>query len=87
MDAGCEYNGYSSDITRTWPVLGGKFSDPQMIIYQIVYETQQELKVHIRNGIAQSVDGLYDSMRVLLADKLSKAGLMEEGLSKGEMLG
>ena len=26
IDAGCEYNGYASDITRSWPV-NGKFSD------------------------------------------------------------
>jgi Xaa-Pro aminopeptidase len=29
MDAGTEYHGYSSDITRTWPVRGGSFTQPQ----------------------------------------------------------
>ena len=86
MDAGCEYNGYSSDITRTWPVLGGKFTDAQRTVYQIVHETQQDLMTHIENGTAKTVDGLYDSMRVLLAVKLAKAGLIEKDRPKGEML-
>ena len=28
IDAGCEYKGYASDITRSWPV-NGKFSEAQ----------------------------------------------------------
>ncbi|MFP3019557.1 MAG: Xaa-Pro aminopeptidase [Arsenophonus sp.] len=35
VDAGAEYQGYSSDITRTFPV-NGKFSQPQREIYNIV---------------------------------------------------
>ncbi len=40
MDAGCEYNGYASDITRTWPI-NGKFTDPQRELYEIVLRVQQ----------------------------------------------
>ncbi len=35
VDAGCEVNGYASDITRTWPV-NGKFSEAQREIYELV---------------------------------------------------
>ena len=39
VDAGCEVEGYASDITRTWPV-NGKFSDPQREIYNLVLEAE-----------------------------------------------
>merc|ERR1719433_2315855 len=42
VDAGCEYHGYSSDITRTWPA-GGVWSDPQLCLYQAVLDTQLRL--------------------------------------------
>lgn len=42
MDAGCEYGGYSSDITRTWPI-SGKFTDAQNSLYDIVLQLQKEL--------------------------------------------
>ncbi|DAC30169.1 MAG TPA: M24 family metallopeptidase, partial [Candidatus Poseidoniales archaeon] len=35
VDAGCEVNGYASDITRTWPV-SGKFTRSQRDIYELV---------------------------------------------------
>ena len=40
MDGGCEFNGYASDITRTWPV-DGKFTKEQGTIYGIVLEVQK----------------------------------------------
>ncbi|MEO1956808.1 MAG: aminopeptidase P N-terminal domain-containing protein [Methylophilaceae bacterium] len=39
IDAGCELEGYASDITRTFPV-NGKFSGPQKDIYEIVLAAQ-----------------------------------------------
>jgi Xaa-Pro aminopeptidase len=39
IDAGCEYQGYASDITRTFPV-NGRFSPPQRELYELVLEAQ-----------------------------------------------
>lgn len=42
MDAGCEYHGYVSDVTRTWPV-GGKFTPVQRDLYEIVRSAKEEI--------------------------------------------
>ncbi|EIN05000.1 peptidase M24 [Punctularia strigosozonata HHB-11173 SS5] len=42
IDAGCEYNGYASDITRTFPA-SGVFSQPQRDLYVAVLAAQKEL--------------------------------------------
>jgi Xaa-Pro aminopeptidase len=39
IDAGCELDGYASDITRTFPV-SGKFSAPQADLYELVLAAQ-----------------------------------------------
>ena len=39
IDAGCELDGYASDITRTFPV-NGKFSAPQADLYELVLSAQ-----------------------------------------------
>jgi len=39
IDAGCEFNGYASDITRTFPV-NGKFRPEQKEVYEIVLAAQ-----------------------------------------------
>ncbi len=40
IDAGCELEGYASDITRTWPV-NGKFSNAQREIYELVLAAEK----------------------------------------------
>ena len=39
IDAGCEFDGYASDITRSWPV-NGKFTPEEAEIYNIVLDAQ-----------------------------------------------
>ncbi len=39
IDAGCEVDGYASDITRTWPV-NGRFTGPQRDVYELVLAAQ-----------------------------------------------
>ena len=39
IDAGCELDGYASDVTRTFPVIG-KFSGPQRDVYELVLAAQ-----------------------------------------------
>ncbi len=41
IDAGAEYQGYASDVTRTFPV-SGRFSEAQREVYAIVLEAQRE---------------------------------------------
>jgi Xaa-Pro aminopeptidase len=50
IDAGCELDGYASDITRTFPV-NGKFSGAQKDIYQLVLAAQLAAisKIHSQN--------------------------------------
>ena len=40
MDAGCEYYGYVSDITRTWPV-NGRYTPAQQALYEAVLDVQK----------------------------------------------
>ena len=55
MDAGCEYYGYVSDVTRTWPV-SGKFSPAQRDLYEAVLRVKQKsiqvcvcVYIHVRD--------------------------------------
>ena len=41
IDAGCEYQNYASDVTRTFPV-GGKFTEAQKSIYEVVLNAHSE---------------------------------------------
>lgn len=49
IDAGCEVDGYASDITRSFPV-NGKFSGPQADVYDLVLDAQAAAIAAIRPG-------------------------------------
>jgi Xaa-Pro aminopeptidase len=51
IDAGCELDGYASDITRTFPI-GGRFSPPQRDAYDIVLAAQKAAMDKVRPGNA-----------------------------------
>ena len=49
IDAGAEYDGYASDITRTFPV-NGKFGGPQRDLYELVLAAQLKAIEDVRAG-------------------------------------
>jgi len=49
IDAGCEYQYYASDVTRTLPV-NGRYSARQRDVYEIVLEAQRAAIAKVRSG-------------------------------------
>ncbi|MBF2755992.1 MAG: Xaa-Pro aminopeptidase [Gammaproteobacteria bacterium AqS3] len=77
VDAGCEYQGYASDITRTFPV-DGAFTAPQRDLYQVVLAANEAL-----------IDGIHQgSTKQELeagAVRLLTRGLVDLGLLSGDV--
>lgn len=77
IDAGCSYDYYNSDITRTFPV-GGKFTAEQKILYELVLSAQKQAIAQVKPGNAYS--SIHDTaLRVLVE------GMVELGILKGEV--
>jgi Xaa-Pro aminopeptidase len=49
IDAGCEVDGYASDVTRTFPI-DGRFTAAQRDVYEIVLAAQQAAFAQVRPG-------------------------------------
>ena len=77
VDAGCEFNNYASDITRTFPV-NGKFSKEQREIYEIVLEASKK-----------SIETVISGSNPLKAHETSveiiSQGLLDLGLLDGDL--
>ena len=84
MDAGCEYGGYSSDITRTWPI-NGEFTDAQLVLYEVTLNLQKDLIAMLGQKGAQTLDGLFDTMCYRLGMYLQEAGLVDKSLRGMEL--
>lgn len=75
MDAGCEYYGYCSDITRTWPA-NGQFTRAQRNLYDVVLSVQLDL-IDMCRGYP-TLDSLFDTMCLLLGKRLQEIGLINK---------
>ena len=77
IDAGAEYLGYASDITRTWPI-NGKFTDEQKEIYEIVLNCQKRCIEAVKPGVTINI------LQKLAVEEISK-GLLKLGLVEGDL--
>ena len=77
VDAGCEYNFYASDITRTFPV-SGKFTDAQLAIYEVVLEAASKAiaAVSVNNNVMDAQ---------IISEKVVTQGLIDLGILKGSL--
>ncbi|XP_053949572.1 xaa-Pro aminopeptidase 3 [Anastrepha ludens] len=79
MDAGCEYGGYTSDITRTWPI-DGTFTPAQKILYDVVLQLQKELIATLLKPGGETLDNLFDTMCIKLGKYLQEAGIVPKNI-------
>ena len=79
VDAGCEFRGYASDITRTYPV-SGQFSGAQRAVYEIVLAAQLA-------AIDEVTVGNHWDQPHLASVRVITEGLKDLGLLKGDVDG
>lgn len=77
IDAGCEYDYYASDITRTFPV-NGRFSPEQRALYELVLKSQAAAIEKVRPG--NHWNDPHDAVV-----KVITKGLVELGILKGRV--
>lgn len=74
IDAGCEWNYLTADITRTFPV-SGKFTPEQKDIYELTLAAQRQAIDALRPGVLFSQVG--DAAVRVLIDGLVQLGLLD----------
>ena len=74
VDAGCEYKGYASDITRTFPI-NGKFTEAQRDIYDLVLQTQKSCIEMVRPGVR--LEDLKTHSIEMLTEGMARLGLLK----------
>jgi Xaa-Pro aminopeptidase len=89
IDAGCELDGYASDITRTYPA-GGSFSGPQKVLYEVVLAAQAAAIAEIAPG-KRFTDGHDAAVRILAQGMLDtglldrdKVGTLDDVIANGD---
>jgi Xaa-Pro aminopeptidase len=75
IDAGCELDGYASDITRTFPA-NGKYTGPQRELYNLVLASQDAAVAATKSG-ARFTDP-HDATVKVLAQGMLDVGLLDK---------
>ena len=75
IDAGCELDGYASDITRTFPA-NGRFTGPQRALYDLVLQSQVAAIAATRAGAR--FNDPHDATVAVLAQGLLDLGLLDK---------
>ncbi|MGJ7581826.1 aminopeptidase P N-terminal domain-containing protein [Variovorax sp. RHLX14] len=76
IDAGCELDGYASDITRTFPA-DGKFTGPQRALYDLVLASQYAAVAATRVG--NRFNDPHDATLRVLSQGMLDLGLLDAG--------
>jgi Xaa-Pro aminopeptidase len=76
IDAGCELDGYASDITRTFPV-NGRFSPAQRTLYELVLAAQEAAFAAIQPG--QPYNAFHEAALRVLTQGMLDLGLIPKG--------
>lgn len=74
VDAGCQYKGYASDITRTFPV-GGKFSKAQREVYDVVLDAEIQCLEATKKG--NTIKQRHELSIEILTEGMKKLGLLK----------
>ncbi len=75
IDAGCELDGYASDITRTFPA-NGKFTGPQRALYELVLASHAAAVAATRAG--NRFNDPHEAAVAVLAQGLLDVGLLNK---------
>ena len=78
MNLGCQYHGYTSDMTRCWPI-NGKFSSFQAEAYEAVLDVQLDLIKFCNER--PPLDVLFQKMCRQLGKNLQQIGFGKEANS------
>ena len=80
IDAGCELDGYASDITRTFPA-NGKFTGPQRALYDLVLASQYAAIEQAKPG--KRFNDMHDATVAVLAQGMLDLGLLDKNVVGG----
>ena len=76
IDAGGEYRGYASDVTRTYPV-SGRFTPEQAAIHELVHSAAQAATRSCTTGTEWRE--VHRTAALVIADGLAELGLLRGG--------